>query len=350
MKLFPITLALAASVLLSGCADKTPGGSASVGASSGAAKDSKSDATLSTGNERSLNQSAKANVTLPATSVIADATNVLLDWADLDADKYRSSYLKISGSPLLYAHTLAKKDISGLGQDKYARAAESLRKRIDADPDAPAIAAAKAKLACYEAGAQGADTKGCLVDLYSRFVAAMAVQSAHAARLEWEVNPLDGVTTAMQTYIYANAILAEFASVLDAEIAEQLNGLVLSDPADAQAAVIDQLFLMSIDRLMGIADTAVHTAHSNHKKVRLDYAGNGIGWITGNGTRYQAGESGWEIVRNGNVWFGKGKANGRSYDLAMENDDAVRRTYGDSSSKAATTTTTTKTDASVSTK
>jgi hypothetical protein len=157
---------------------------------------------------------------------------------------------------------------------------------------------------------------GASTDEARRTLAAAAIVAAHAARAGWEVEP-EGKQA--KAYFLANASLAEFASVLEAEIARSLGNQLLADPDAARDAVRAALAALPPQVIQAAALEAVATAKKELAQgVIPDLAsGHGVAFTAGR-TQYSGGPDGWEIKRGGSVWFGGGVCQGQHFELALE--------------------------------
>lgn len=153
-----------------------------------------------------------------------------------------------------------------------------------------------------------------------RTLAAVAIVAAHAPRAGWEIEP-EGKK--LKAYALANSAIAEFASNLEASLAQKMGNQMLSDPGAARDTVRATLAQLPPSFIRAAALVAVEKAREELAQGLVpDLAsGQGIAWTAGR-SRYTGGLEGWEVKRGGGAWFGGGYAQGQRYEFELESSTA----------------------------
>lgn len=331
-KFSPLVLA----ALLAACGQGTGTGATGGASSSSDAKDTES---IKRASSLDIGKSSRASVSMPASGLIADA---LRDWAvasKVDPSTVRNlmlSSVPLMGdrwSPVSLADRVAANQMAN--PLWYQRNLDQLDVDVQRYPQLSDVLDIKHQ--CARLGADGHidGAKQCLQDFYTREMAGLAILAAHASRSGWEVDPLER-NSGVELYMRSNSAIAEFASVVEAQIAGGLSAKTLRDPDDAKAKILLALYTMPVGTLKDAAEEAKATVMANWQGgVVVDtVTGRGMGWAAG-GSNYQGDQKGWSIVRNGITWFGDGAANGKRYELALESSISARRSRsGDTSATA----------------
>jgi hypothetical protein len=321
-------LPLSLTFLLAACGQGTGTGASGGSTSSTSASDSTG---FSLSRLLDTGKAAKATVSMPASALIVDAMRQWLaedGWQPAQAREFHimaTSFDPKSFTPVSAAEVTAKAATEKATPEQYREAVAGLNAAIKASPIvAPAF---RAKLRCAEKGAAGKadEALACYTDASTRALAALAIVNAHAARSGWEINPNRDKRELVHAYLDYNAATAEFASLLEAELAAGLAARTLRDPDDAKARIIEAMIAMPIDKIKAAAEQAVQIARENNRQITLDMVSmKGIGWTAG-GSFYLGDSKGWTITRNGVTWFGDGKVNGKAYELGLESSISMRQ-------------------------
>lgn len=325
-------MAVLASVVLTACGQDNGVG---VSAEQGNSLDQSSKNGLTRSRELSVGSNAKSTVEMPTAALIVEAADSMFanqrktqkDIADLFAQYYD----KDEWSPVAVY-------FSAPDESDWSKHRDRIDEAIRTTPTyAPYLSGQRICVDKYIAGDAVAGA-ACFEHYWMVMNTAASIGLANQPLRGWPVDPSSkkGVT-----YSLAAATHAEFANLIETDIASRLKGRVLRDPSEAKAEIVKILYSYDSETLRQIGKEArTVVANGVGNSFQFDFTGvKGLAFLVGN-IHYQNTGKGWEILKNGVTWFGDGKLSGKAYELSLESSISTNMTKSQSIENSSTGSTT----------
>lgn len=310
-----------ASVVLTACGQDNGVG---VSAEQGNSLDQSSKNGLTRSRELSVGSSAKSTVEIPTAALIVEAANSIFagplanEQGTLkDIEGIFAQYAAEDGwTPVSVAYT---------GAEEADWKAIAARETDLMEKDPSNIPYLSGRRPCVEKFAAGDKEGGqtCIRQYWRVINTAASIVVANRPLKGW---PVDPNTKKGIAYSIGAATHAEFANLIETDIASRLKGRVLRDPTEAKAEIVKILYSYDKETLSRAATESRMFVEKNIDAFQYDFTGvKGLAFLIGNG-HYQNTGKGWEILKNGVTWFGDGKLSGKSYELSLESSISTNMT------------------------
>lgn len=306
-----------ASVILTACGQDNGVG---VSAEQGNSLDQTSKNGLTRSRELSVGSNAKSTVEIPTAALIVEAANSIFS-------NERGTFKEIEG---IFAEHAAEDGwnpvthtFSGAPDADWkailARDTELMAK----DPsNIPFLSGSRPCVEKFAAGDKdGGET--CIRHFWRAVNTAASIVLANQPLKGWPVDPNSkkGIV-----YVLGVTTHAEFANLIETDIASRLKGRVLRDPTEAKAEIVKILYSYDKETLIRAGQEARAVVAKGVDSLQFDFTGvKGVAFLMGNG-HYQNTGKGWEVLKNGVTWFGDGKLSGKSYELSLESSISTNMT------------------------
>jgi hypothetical protein len=302
------------------------GGGPGVSASSSNENSTDSKSVLSRVKDMMVGHSAKATIQMPAAGLVADAMREFLVATEMKLSIIHDMLiffpsLKRASDPYgLAKRAAADLKLNEITPDAWKAQAENFAKELATPNLRPGIhLVISEKRKCFALGQAGdlAKATECYRVFFLRQFTAMAIATSNEALIGWPVSPMRDRAMA-NDWISGMSVLVEYSNLVGTELVSSLQGKSLRDPDAATLAILQALFALPAEKLEAMSEAAIANADKSMRNATIDLAsGRGITWTSPNG-QYKNMGAGWQLVRNGMIWYGEGKMSGKSYDLALE--------------------------------
>ncbi len=310
-------IAVLASVILTACGQDNGVG---VSAEQGNSLDQSSKNGLTRSRELSVGSNAKSTVEIPTAALIVEAADsifvnergTLKEIVELFA-RYQD---KDNWTPVI-------PHFSGSNETDWSKLRGSIDEAMTNTPSyAPFLSGQRICVDKYIAGDTAAGAS-CFDHYWMVMNTAASIVLANKPLKGWPVDP-----NSKKGIVYVLSVVthAEFSNLIETDIASQLKGRVLRDPNEAKAEIVKILYSYDKETLIRAGQEARGVVEKGADSLQFDFTGvKGAAFLMGNG-HYQNTGKGWEVLKNGVIWFGDGKLSGKSYELSLESSISTNMT------------------------